>query len=119
MIGVAELFTLRIFFHRDRLVRFAVGAKLDVRQAFAMTVAWMRGRGPVVDRMLTELPGRKFGWFLLRGGQKKRAAQRDDSYRHATRVSNIRSARGDFDHNRRLLCGGARATVSRHPRAQS
>src|SRR5439155_18061092 len=64
MIGVAELFTLRIFFHRDRLVRFAVGAKLDVRQAFAMTVAWVCGRGPVIDRMLAELTGRKFGWFL-------------------------------------------------------
>lgn len=43
MISVAELFALRILANGDRLVRLAVGADLDVRQALPLTGAGMRG----------------------------------------------------------------------------
>jgi hypothetical protein len=76
---MTPLLTLRVFFHSDRLVRFAVGTKFDVRLAFAMTVAGMCGRRAVVNRMLAELPFRQRRRFLLRGGHQQRAAQREDS----------------------------------------
>ena len=78
---MAPLLTLWIFFHRDRVVRFAVWTDLDVRQALAMAVTGMRGRLTACV-VLAELSGRKLRRLgLLRGRGKENTNQPEGAQR--------------------------------------
>lgn len=83
VIRVTPLLALRVFFDRNRVVRLAIAADLDVRQTFAMAAAGMRRLRSVRHRMLAELTGGEYWRFgLLRGSREKHAKKSHHSPHH-------------------------------------